>query len=112
MNARQSVTISGLGSDVFATALLGLMNVHQHFAQRCLEGQMEGWEPRKDRGYPVLTLGNRYLSLTGGDQKGQETLAERTLIDPLGILQDAVPSAVHTKENQVLYFEGIPKGSG
>ena len=111
LNARQSITISGLGSDVFAQALLGMMNIHQHFAQRCPEGQMESWEPRKDRGHPILTLGNRYLSTTRDNENKQPVSVEMDAIDPFHILQGAVPSTVHTKENQVLYFERIPKGN-
>ena len=72
---------------------------------------MEGWEPRKDRGHPVLTVGNRYLS--NADNKGvqQSVLPLGQAIDPLHILQDAVPSGVHTAENQVLYFQRSKKGA-
>ena len=87
------------------------MKIDQHFAQRCVEGQMDTWEPRKDRGHPVLTVGNRYLSLTKDEGTKQQLVPMKDVIDPLGILQDAAPSAVHTTENQVLYFERALKGN-
>ena len=71
---------------------------------------MESWEPRKDRGHPVLTLGNRYVS-TGNDKDHQQVSIEMEAIDPFRILQGAVPSAIHSKENQVLYFERITRGT-
>ena len=69
---------------------------------------MESWELRKERGHAVLTAGSRYLSLRS-DQGTQEVITMNEAIDPLGILQKAVPAAVHTTDNQVLYFERLAK---
>ena len=60
--ARQSVTLSGLGSARFNDAIAAILKIHQHFHQHCPEGQMDGWEPRKERGHPVVSAGARYLS--------------------------------------------------
>ena len=85
------------------------MKIQQHFRHSCAEGRMDNWEPRKERGHPVLTAGTRYLS-PRGDDLTQQFLPLDKIVDPLGILQNMVPTAVHTAENQVLYFERIMKG--
>ena len=72
---------------------------------------MDNWEPRKDRGHPILTVGNRYLSPVDGEEGKQQVIPMENTIDPLCILRDAVPSGVHTTENQVLYFERSTKGT-
>ena len=112
INARQSVTLSGLGAENFAQALQGMMRIQQYFGEHCSEGQMESWEPRKDRGHPVLTIGNRYLSTLDGKDTKQQTVTLEDAIDPFHILREATPSGVHTTENQVLYFQRTTKGTG
>ena len=71
---------------------------------------MDTWEPRKERGHPVLTVGTRYLTPRGNDPTPQVVPMEDN-VDPLNILQSLVPAAVHTAENQVLYFERLAKGT-
>lgn len=106
--ARQTVTLSGLGTEGFNQAVLALLKIHQFFRDNCAEGQVGNWVTHKDRGHPILTFGNRYLTTVTQDQPSQKVLSLDD-VDPLKILRNAVPDAVHTTENQVLYFERVTK---
>ena len=102
------MTLSGLGSAKFKDAVSAILKIHQYFQQHCPEGQMDGWEPRKERGYPVVSAGARYLS-TKANTSSEQVIPLSEVIDPIGILARAVPGGLHTQENQVLYFERVAK---
>lgn len=65
---------------------------------------MRPWTTGQERGHKTLTIANRYYS-SRSEQSDQNIVPFGDLIDPLQVLQTAVPSATHTADNQVLYFE-------
>ena len=94
MQSRQSLTLSGLGTEGFNQAILALLKIHQFFQDNCAEGQIDTWSTRVDRGHPILTAGNRYLTAHTDDQVTHKVVSMKD-IDPLEILQKAVPDEVN-----------------
>lgn len=101
--AQQSVTITGLGSEDFGKAVMAVMAIHNRFGEGRNERALQAQHLHRDRGYPVLTFSNRYLTLVDHNSCG-DTMLPHTL-DPQHILRAAVPNGRHMSENEVQYYE-------
>lgn len=105
--AKQTVTISGLGSSAFNRAVLATELISNRFREQCIRQQMNVPDIRREHGFPVLTYGNRYLTTTNADGNDQlYTITDE--IDPLYILRNAMKSdGVYTADNVVSYYERV-----
>lgn len=109
LRATQSVTLTGLGLPYFDEAVLAALKVHGLFEDTCGQQLIWPWEPRREREHNTLTISNRYYS-SASEQTNQQIVPFTSSVDPLQVLQTAVASAIHTTDNQVLYYERVPNG--
>lgn len=99
---RQSLTITGLGSEVFLKSVLAAGEIHRAFKAVNPQLKFAAWQPRQSRGHMVLTFVNRYF--TPDTEAGHEVRAFPDDLDPMHVLRKAVPTGVYTADNEVLYF--------
>ena len=110
---KQTITLSGLGTESFNSAVKGVLHIYQAF-QSVLgvrNAQLRPWKPIREAEDLVLTFGNRYL--TRGQDAGNETqvdLAET--VDPFNILRPLLRSEVHISDNVVEYWQRGTTASG
>ena len=103
---KQSVTLTGLGSSQFLSAVQGVATVYQHFKTHISRkgGSLREWAPGLDGKDAVLTFFNRYL--TKAKEAGDEPQLDLgTTIDPFNILRPLLQNEVHVQENVVEYWE-------
>lgn len=103
LHAKQWITLSGLGTPEFAKALLGIVNIRQRFEETSVARHIQGIQTRRERGHPVITLGNRFFA--DSDEDASDAIPIDDIIDPLNILRSSAPGAIHTSDNNVQYFE-------
>ncbi|KAI0801726.1 hypothetical protein BC629DRAFT_1438358 [Irpex lacteus] len=103
MAAKQSVTLTGLGSTEFEAAARAVLAIHTMFSSTLPDDALVPWKPQKDTDYVCLEFYNRYFK--GRDETGSPAADIGTEIDPLGILRTRCPLGEHTEDNVVLYFE-------
>jgi hypothetical protein len=111
---RQGITIGGLGTATFDTALCSAVEVFGHFDRHFNEGYLEPWKPTgsQDGNESALEASNRYMMprRDGGNVEidfGKE-------VDLKNILRDmaAASEHMHTEDNEVLYFRRRTKQDG
>lgn len=89
IDIKQSVTLTGLGSDHFHTAVRGVGAAYQAFkmhlaSQGC---QLRAWAPGSDGGNSLtLTFSNRILS-SAREAEGEREYPLREVVDPFNILR-------------------------
>lgn len=82
------------------------------FSRSLPAGSLEPWTPNKYDGYPAIDMGNRYFT-DSRDAAGEELIQFQDTVDPDGVLQGLIgPAFVHTRENEVEYFEEIQNSNG
>lgn len=82
---------------------MGISQIRSVLAGSLQDGALQNWSPQRNRNHIVLTFTNRYFS---NEKDGVFDVRDlSTTYDPVGVLRRAVPSGLHTADNQVLYFE-------
>ena len=104
--AKQSVVVSGLGSEAFDRCARAILEVHAKLAAALPPGTLEEWKPIMDEGKICLEFSNRYFAVSS-DGENLHTVSLSSEIDPFGLLAEAVPDGRHTEDNQVLYYDRI-----
>lgn len=105
---RQTVTLSGLGTPTFDSALRAANEIYGRFDRQFSEGVLEVWasSPVDDNECPCLSLSNRYFT-PANEAHGLQAIPFHKGVDPRGILQNMAKGDgkhVHTEDNQVQYF--------
>lgn len=108
---RQSVTITGLGTDAFTDAINAGRDIHRLFDRWFPEGKLEDWV--SDTSTCEISAANRYFTPKDEVPPGECHVAFGKQADPQGILEDmAKEGYVHTEDNVVQYFARKPKTGG
>ena len=101
--ARQSIVLTGLGSEGFERAARAVLQIHTLFSSTLPEDSLLPWKPIRDSGYICLEFSNRYFK--GKDDGDATVLPLGRKIDPYDLLRSKCQSAEHTEDNVVLYYE-------
>lgn len=96
---------------MFEESVHGALEVYSHISRHLPQGHLRDWQPQMINGKLSLAFSNRYFA-SADEAQGQEGLALGPYVDPLNILQEAVPQGIHTADNEVLYFERIIQDAG
>ena len=107
IDLKQSVTLTGLGSESFDKAVRGLCMLYQNVKGQVMQRgcQLREWAPGEDGGNLTLTFSNRYLTAAKdvADDDVRQDLGE--VVDPFNILRPLLRTEVHTSDNCVEYWE-------
>lgn len=106
IDLKQSVTLTGLGTDRFDAAVHGMQTIHQVLSNHVSRagGRLRNWTPGRDGQDLTLTFANRYL--TSARDVGDETSIDMSaVVDPLNVLRPLIKNEVHTADNVVEYWE-------
>lgn len=109
LSLKQSVTLTGLGSETFEKAVRGLSTLYQHAKGKVQQRgcQLRNWTPGEAEGDLTLTFSSRYL--TPGNQATDDIRPDMAeVIDPLNILRPLLLTEVHTLDNAVFYWQRMP----
>lgn len=107
IDMRQAVTLTGLGSQRFHTAVRGVSTIYQAFKMHLSSRgcQLRTWAPGCDAGQSLtLTFSNRYL-MSARDAEGETEQDLALYVDPFNILRPLLRTEVHTMENNVDYWK-------
>ena len=110
---KQSVTLTGLGSQHFHTAVRGVSSIYHAFkmhlsARGC---QLRTWAPGCDAGQSLtLTFSNRILT-SAKEAEGEKAQDLSLVVDPFNILRPLLRTEVHTMENNVDYWKRTLTGT-
>ena len=104
--AKQSLVLSGLGSDLFDKCAKAILEIHSRFATHLPNDSLESWKPLIDEEVICLELTNRYLT---PDRLAAiyDTVPFDETIDLFGLLRGKA-GGKRTEDNVVLYYERIP----
>ena len=115
---RQSITLTGLGSPTFSSALSAVKTIHDRFDRQFEEHALQPWTENEmvDGISKSLDLSNRYLT-PATDAGGMRDIPFLPGVDPRGILRsmaqgDGTQSYIHTEDNQVHYFSTCRDNEG
>ncbi|KAI0746129.1 hypothetical protein C8Q76DRAFT_765114 [Earliella scabrosa] len=99
IDMKQTVTLTGLGSQYFHSAVRGVSTVYHAFKMHLsTRGCCDGGESL------TLTFSNRILmSAKDGEGERKQDLAE--FVDPFNILRPLLRTEIHTAENHVDYWK-------
>jgi len=107
---RQGVTLSGLGSPTFESALQAIKAIHSRFDRQFEEGVLEVWAEHEPGETETDSIGlwNRYLT-PAREAEGTQAAPFLPGVDPKGILrgmaqEDSTCFYAHTEDNQVHYY--------
>lgn len=99
---KQSITISGLDTPTFGSALDATVEIFGYFDRQFGEGKLQSWSPAGHTNN--LHASNRYLT-PRRDGSEDQSVAFGDLVDPKKILTSMQGDHyIHTEENQVLYY--------
>jgi hypothetical protein len=104
---RQNVSLTGLGSATFSSALDTAQVIYKHFDREFLEGKLDSWSPTRstDSRLDSLDISNRYLTPLRDVGGLVENTPFHKGVDPQNILCDmAKNNHIHTEDNYVEYF--------
>ncbi len=106
----QSVTITGVGSELFKESMEALKDLRQRGERDFKQGQLEEWRPEQFQGDDAVELSNRYFT-TRNRAVYQTSVPITHVIDPNGVLRRvAGDNMVHTEDNVVKYYRGYMDG--
>ena len=106
IDLKQSVTITGLGTEGFDTAVHAVQTIYQAFSNHVVRagGRLREWTPGRDNQDLTLVFANRYL--TSSRDVGEEPSVDlSTTVDPFNVLRPILRGEVHTADNVVEYWE-------
>ena len=106
IDLKQSIALTGLGTDRFDAAVRGIQTIHQVLSNHIFQagGHLRDWTPGRDGQDLTLTFGNRYLT-SARDIGNESSIDMSTIVDPLNILHPLMKTEVHTANNVVEYWE-------
>lgn len=104
---RQNISLTGLGSATFSSALDAAQMIYRHFDRHFPEGLLDSWSPTwstNQKGLDSIDISNRYLTPLK-DVSGLESLPFHKGVDPRNILLDMTKNDyIHIDDNYVEYF--------
>ena len=103
---KQLVTLTGLGSPLFESAVRGLGSLYHMFkADLQRRGcRLRDWTPSHDGEHLALTFSNRFFTYVK-DAGGETPLDITKSIDPFNVLAPHLRTEVHLLENVVEYWQ-------
>lgn len=102
---RQTVGVTGLGSDAFAKVVEGINRISDKFERRFPEGTFECWNPNEFSGQLSVEASNRYFTSKRVNRNAVHIGFSKD-VDPNGILSGySNDELVHDEDNRVLYLE-------
>ncbi|KAF8416928.1 hypothetical protein L210DRAFT_3581592 [Boletus edulis BED1] len=102
---RQAVTLAGLGTSIFESAIETVRGAHTHLARNYSAGRVTPWNPERFRGQDILEISNRYLT-SRYRQSPSPVVAFQRGVDPKNILARLASDQYdHLEENQVMYYK-------
>lgn len=111
---RQSISLSGLGSKSFDSAIENIQDIHHIFGRTFAAGCLEPWIPNDFEGSQTIDAANRYF--TPRLQATQDQIIPFSrLVDPNSILTAAMGrdgTFTHTIDNEVDYYELVIDNEG
>ena len=111
----QNISLTGLGSATFSSALDAAQMIYRHFDRHFPEGLLDIWSlmwSTNQKGLDSIDISNRYLT-PSKDISGVESLPFHKGVDPRNILLDmAKGNYIHTDNNYVEYFSMHRDNSG
>ncbi len=107
LSAKQSLVLTGLGSEEFDNCVRAVIQFHSRFASHLPSDTLQPWSPIKDDEHLCLELSNRYYTPDNLVSQYEEASVSDT-IDPMGLLRAKGNGLRHTEDNDVLYFERLP----
>jgi hypothetical protein len=106
---RQSVMLTGFGSDIIKKAIDNIRYIHGLFDQEFMQGELEAWTPGRFGQFDAIDISNRYFTRRC-DMNGEAPIQFSHAIDPENILTNALSNDfVHIQENVVEYYEAVEK---
>ena len=105
---RQSVSLTGLGTSLFDTAIDGLADVYAAYSEFISLPKLApcGIVDEYDR-FTTIELSNRYLT-SKRTTPTHEHIPFNPDVDPQGLLTSAAGNAyIHTEHNVVKYYESV-----
>ncbi|KAM5532474.1 hypothetical protein V8D89_013890 [Ganoderma adspersum] len=106
IDLKQSVTLTGLGTEGFDAAVCGVQTIHQVLSNHIswAGGHLRDWTPGHDGQDLTLMFGNHYL--TSSRNTGDNVSIDMSpIVDPLNVLCPLIKNEVHTTDNVVEYWE-------
>ena len=107
IDIKQGVTLTGLGSQRFHTAVRGVSAIYHAFKMHLSSRgcQLRTWAPGCDEGQSLtLTFSNRIL-MSAKDAEGETRQDLGLFVDPFNVLRPLLRTEVHTMENHVDYWK-------
>lgn len=106
IDLKQSIALTGLGTDRFDAAVRGIQTIHQVLSNHIFQagGHLRDWTPGRDGQDLTLTFSNHYLT-SARDIGNKSSIDISTIVDPLNILCPLIKTEVHTADNVVEYWE-------
>ncbi|KAF8240630.1 hypothetical protein L208DRAFT_1231697, partial [Tricholoma matsutake] len=112
----QQVTLTGLSSPTFTSALNAAVEIYGCFDHQFSEGILESWTASQEMlDMPCFDISNHYLM--PAKETNDPDIASQKKVDPRGILHgmadgDGTCSYIHTEDNQVQYFSACREANG
>ncbi|KAM5537145.1 hypothetical protein V8D89_009186 [Ganoderma adspersum] len=106
IDLKQSVTLTGLGTDGFDLAVHSVQTIHQVLSNHISRagGHLRNWTPGRDGQDLTLMFGNHYLT-SSRDVGGDISIDMLPIVHPLNVLCLLIKTEVHTADNVVEYWE-------
>lgn len=102
---RQTVCVTGLGSDAFDKVIEGINRISDKFERKFPEGTFDCWNPNEFSGHISVEASNRYFTSKRFNRNAVHIGFGKD-VDPNGILSGYANSElVHDEDNRVLYLE-------
>jgi len=109
---RQSVTLTGFGTETFEAGIKSLLSVHDYFDRHLPKGKLTECTiiDQCDK-HLGIHMTNRYFT-NRRESRAAETVEFGTEVDPQGILAGLVSDQfLHTEQNEVKYYDrSVGKG--
>ncbi|PBK91041.1 hypothetical protein ARMGADRAFT_933168, partial [Armillaria gallica] len=105
----QSVTIAGMGSELFQDSIDTLKELHQRGEREFKQGQLEEWCPGQFQGDDAVEMVNWYFR-PQTKSENQTSVQLSSDINPKGVLRwMAGDNMVHTEDNIMKYYKKVSK---
>lgn len=102
---KQSVTLTGLGSDVFDEMVSGIYDVAEFMGRQVLDGELKDWVPAHVDAHVAVQAGNRYFQWKDSPNAGK-AVEFQPFVDPRGVLaRMGGENFIHTEDNTVSYTD-------
>ena|ERR1700683_3393539 len=104
---RQSITITGLGSDIFKTNIDKITAVESLFNREFRDNSLSDWSPSTFKDMPAIDICNRIFTKIDRTtlDSSPDSVEIHPAIDPTGELKKlAGQDFIHTIDNKVEYY--------